>query len=784
MGPLSPPSIEGHRFILTLVDYATSFPEAIPLKSTTSIDIAEALMSIFSRIGIPREILSDRGPQFTSELMGEVYRLVGVKPLFTTPYHPSCNGRIERQHSILKSILRKLCSLKPKDWNRYLPSALFAMREIPSDTLGFSPFELVYGRQVRGPLAVLHELWANPSLSEEVKTSYQFIFELRNKLEETAEIASSQLKVSSDRYKTYFDKKSSQRKFQVSDEVLVLLPVDHNKLLMSWRGPYKVTGIKNNVDYYVEVDGKIKLYHANLLKKYFRRASAMNLHIPDENVNCIVLEPFSEPEACKVCVLEDEGDAPSEIVTVDSSTEGVIINPDLSSSQRNYLLSIIVKYSDVFSELPGCTSTVTHEIRLSTKEPVRKKVYPVPVHLQKEFDKEVDKLIDMHIIEPSDSPYSSPPVMIKKPDGSYRLAQDYRGINAVTIFDSEPMPVIENELHKFSGAKYISELDITKAYHQIKLNESSKIYTAFPTSKGLMQYTRMPFGLVTAGATYIRLMNKVLWELKGVVAYFDNIYVISVSWDNHLETLILTLDRLREHGLTARPSKCNLGFQEINYLGFKVGNNQISPKIERVKAIQILEAPKTKKQLRSFLGMVSFYRKFLPNLSTVTAKLTDLLRKDVKEPIQWSQEDKSLFEEVKMMLASPPVLMLPDLKKQFCLRTDASMNGMGAVLFQYWDNEPRPVAYASQKFLDREKRYSTVERECLAIIWAINKFQYYLRGQEFILETDHRPLLYLETFKGSNTRLLRWALSLQPYKFKVVYISGHDNHGADLLSRD
>ena len=227
-----------------------------------------------------------------------------------------------------------------------------------------------------------------------------------------------------------------------------------------------------------------------------------------------------------------------------------------------------------------------------------------------------------------------------------------------------------------------------------------------------------------------------------------------------------------------------MGFYEIDYLGFKVGNNQICPKIDRVKAIQDLEPPKTKKQLRSFLGMISFYRKFLPNLSTVTSKLTDMLKKEVREPLQWDVETKSMFDKVKEMLASPPVLMLPDLSKQFCLRTDASLHGMGAILYQYWDNEPKPVAYASQKFLDRETRYSTVERECLAIVWAVKKFRYYLSGQEFILETDHRPLVYLESFKGTNARLLRWSLSLQPYKFKVVYVTGSENHGADLLCRD
>ena len=158
VGPILPASSAGHKYILTLIDYASGFPEAIPLKNITSVDIAEALISIFSRVGIPKEILSDRGPQFMSDLMYQVHRLIGVKPLFTTPYHPAANGRVERQHSVLKAILKKLCMLKPTDWHRYLPAALFAMREMPSDSLGFSQFELLFGRQVIGPLAVLHDL--------------------------------------------------------------------------------------------------------------------------------------------------------------------------------------------------------------------------------------------------------------------------------------------------------------------------------------------------------------------------------------------------------------------------------------------------------------------------------------------------------------------------------------------------------------------------------------------------------------------------------------------------
>lgn len=184
VGPLTPRSSEGHRYLLTLIDMATGFPEAIALKDIDSISVAEALLLIFSRVGIPREILSDRGAQFTSKLMGELHRLLGAKPLFTTAYHPMGNGRVERLHATLKACLRKLCEDQPKDWHRYVVPTLFALREIPSDRSGFSAFELLYGRQVRGPLTVLKDLWEDKSLVGEMRSSFQYIIELRDKLQE------------------------------------------------------------------------------------------------------------------------------------------------------------------------------------------------------------------------------------------------------------------------------------------------------------------------------------------------------------------------------------------------------------------------------------------------------------------------------------------------------------------------------------------------------------------------------------------------------------------------
>ena len=361
--------------------------------------------------------------------------------------------------------------------------------------------------------------------------------------------------------------------------------------------------------------------------------------------------------------------------------------------------------------------------------------------------------------------------MVAKADGSYRMAIDYRQLNAVTVFHAEPSCSIEEDLHRFSGATYFSELDLCKAYYQVPLSERAKPLTAFPTHLGLMEFCRLPFGLVTACATYIRLMRIVLAGLLNVSFYFDNIFVYSSDWTQHCSTLRAVFDRIRTHGLTLKRSKCHYGFPSIQYLGFILGGDCRQPQPDKVEAMCRVSPPRTKKLLRSFLGMVSFYKCFIPQAADLTAPLSDLLKKTVREPLLWTDELLACFNHLKSILSSSPVLRLPDTNLTFVLRTDASNKGVGAVLLQYHAGYPHPVAYASRKLLPRESRYSTIERECLAMIFGILRFDYYLRGREFILETDHKPLTYLQNFKGKNDRLLRWALSLQAYKFRLV----HDN---------
>ena len=788
VGPISPPAEGGQQYILTLIDVATGFPEAIPLKEITSIAVAEALMLIFSRVGIPKEILSDRGTQFTSQLMGELHRLLGVKPLFTTPYHPMCTGRIERVHSTMKACLKKLCSEKPKDWPRYLIPTLFALREIPSDRSGYSAFELLYGRQVRGPLTVLRDLWEDASLGNEQRTAFQYVLDLQKKLEDCSRIAAENSRGSVERYKQYFDVKSQNRQFNANDEVLVLLPDSSNKLLMAWKGPFRVIERRNRVNYLIDEKGAAKLYHANILKKYYRRETAQQAAL----VSSMIKDKPSEALLlCQNCVISADEEEPvtsertgGEIYTIPTDEDEVPdISPHLNQDQTAQLQELLAKFDDVLSTLPGNTQTIQHEINLQTVEPFRNKVYPIPLHLKEDFEKEVDKLLELGIIRPSNSPYCSPCVLVQKPDNSYRLTIDYRQLNARTAFVAEPPCCPEEDLPKFANARYFSEIDLCKAYYQVNLTENAIPLTAFATQHGLMEFTRMSFGLVGAPATYIKLMRQVLRGLPNVAFYFDNIFVYSEDWETHVTALHNVFHRLREHHLTARPSKCRLAYENMSFLGFEISHNQLKPQDQKIQAIASLPQPQTKKLMRSFLGMVSFYRKFIPNAAQLTAPLTDLLKKEAKEPLIFTEEASRSFDKLKLTLSSNPILRLPDHNLPFVVRTDASNRGIGCMLLQYHDNTPHPIAYASRKLLDRETRYSTIEKECLAIIYGINKFKFYLLGCEFILEVDHRPLVYLNRTKGNNARLMRWALSLQPFRYRIVYIPGSLNVGADLLSR-
>lgn len=769
VGPINPPSKAGNRFILTLMDCATRYPDAIALPSIETERVAEALVEMFSRVGVPKEVLSDRGTNFTSELMKEVARLLSVRQLHTSPYHPMANGMVEKFNGTLKLMLKRMCAEKPRDWDRYLAPLLFAYREVPQASLGFSPFELLYGRHIRGPLSILKEIWSNESLDEEIKTTYQHVLDLRNRLEETCRVAHEELEKAGARYAKLYNRKTRNRRFQTGDQVLVLLPTDNNKLLLHWKGPFEVKERKGEADYVIETPSGPKVFHANLLKKYEERKPN-----PEKTV-CNAICGVSEPS-------EESGIPVPDFV----KTEGIAdvkLSPHLTTTQKAQIEAELKQHSKIFSNVPGKTNLVECHLELTTDTPVHVKQYPLPFATVENVEKEVQDMKALEIIEESVSPYNSPVLLVKKPDHTNRFVVDYRKLNNILVADSEPMPRADAVFAAAGGKRYFSKLDFVKGYWQIPLSEESKAKTAFSTTSGLYQFRYMPFGIKTAPAVFAKLMRRIVNGVPGVNHYYDDVLIASNTWEEHVASLRELFSRIEAAGLTVRPSKCEFGTAEIDFLGHRIGQGELAPLGKNLEKIQTVPAPKTKRQVRAFLGLTGYYRGFIPNYAEISAPLTALTKKGENNIVKWSTAQEEAFQELKRRISSPPILRLPDFTKTFVLRTDASQTSLGAVLMQRYEGTLHPIAYASRKLVPREVCYSTIERECLALVWGVQKFNMYLYGRPFVVQTDHQPLRYIQQAKQLNSRVLRWSLLLQEYQFTVEHIKGSENVGADYLSR-
>ena len=359
--PIGPPSEDGHRYIMTLVDFATRYPEAVPLKDIDTETVAEALVEFLSRLGVPEEILSDLGTQFVSECMKEVTRLFSIKQLTTTPYHPMCNGLTEKFNGTMKSMLKRLYSEQPRQWHRYINSLLFAYREVPQESTGFLPFELLYGRAVREPMFILKELWTKELEEPEVKNIYQYVFELHEKLEDTLKLALKELQKAQHKGKHYYDRETKVRKFVPGDKVLVLLPTDHNKLLVQWKGPFEVSAVVGLNDYKVRVKGKDRVYHANLLKKYFEGEDSVSVGAVTVEVND---NEHGESNVDEVDPVDSIDFLEVGGYVAKESVNDVTIGDNLSHEQRAEFMDLANEFQSLYTEAPGTTSLAQHHIKL------------------------------------------------------------------------------------------------------------------------------------------------------------------------------------------------------------------------------------------------------------------------------------------------------------------------------------------------------------------------------------------------------------------------------------
>ena len=613
--------------------------------------------------------------------------------------------------------------------------------------------------------------------------------------DESCELTMQNSSAASQRNKNY--KKTQYRKFSVGEEVLVL-PSASNKLLSSWLGPFPITKVFHP-DYRVLVKGKEKVFHANMLKRYVRREEAADVavggskcvqsvgdFVPWREISPLLDEvDISVPKVpstssgdfhtvesvCSAGVVQDHGEdvsiptlsVPMSTSIPDEDVSCVQFDDALSEVQLDELKAVFQTHADILTTRPGVFSgNLMLEIPLTSDVPIRRKMYNLPFSSKEVVEKEIQVMLDLEIIEPSKSPYSSPVVLVRKKDGSCRFCIDFRGLNKITVFDTEPIPNVEDLFVRLAHSRFFTKIDLAKGYWQILVLPEDRPKTAFATHQGLFQFIRMPFGLVSAPAVFARMMRMLHLADLSAENFFD-ILVHSASWSDHLHHVRNVLDRLKSYGLTARPSKILAGFQSLEFLGHVVWSGVLRPDESKTEKILQVSTPTTKKQVRSLLGLLSFYRRYIPGFASVAAPLTDLTKESGRScrSIHWTPDCASALQEIQDILSRKPVLLLPRLDLPFVLQTDASSTGLGAVLLQELKDSLHPVCFASRKLLDREKRYSTIERECLAIVWAVHKFVRFLWGVRFVLQTDHRPLTYLRTSNFKNSRIMRWALSLR-----------------------
>ena len=771
IGPIVPTSTRGYKYILVMVDYATRYPEAVPLRRIDAITVAEALWEMWTRTGIPETIISDQGTQFVSEVMREVYHLLDIHKETTSPYHAQANGLVERFNATLKRMLKRLCLEKPKDWDQYIPGVLFAYREVPQESLRFSPFELLYGRTVRGPLTLLRQKWTEESTEGEVQSEVEYVLDLKERIQSTCRLAQEHLSKAQQRYKTQYDRRAKARWYQPGDEVLLLLPVKKNKLQLAWQGPFPVVERVGDWDYRVRVKGKDKLVHANLIKGYVRREGVAAGFTP------VVVE--SHVPAI------DDPQIPLIPLQAEESWKDVKISTKLPAVQQEELRTLCERFQDILTDLPLRCNVGECTLSVTQSEPVAVKQYPLPHSQAGVIKKEVESMLQMGVIERAQSPYSSPILLVRKPDGSFRFCVDFRRFNRVLRFDGEPMPDVEHLFAQVGSAKYFSKLDLTKGYWQIPMREADKHMTAFTTPQGQFQWLVMPFGLKTAGAVFSRTMRMVLDVVKqeGIYNFIDDVLIASEDWQSHVKALTAVFSRLREVQLAARPSKCQLGESKVGFLGHVLDTGRILPEADKLGKIDQATPPTTKKELRSFLGLIGYYRRFVPNFAEKAKPLTDRTQAKQPEKVRWDEQGRQAFEQLKAELVRRPILRLPQPGKPFVLRTDASGTGIGAALMQEHEGDLHPVMFASRKLSEAESRYHTIEQECWAVVWAIRKFYPYLYGREFVLESDHHPLQYLHRIRPVSRRLMGWAVELQSTPFSFRHITGPTNVEADYLSR-
>ena len=460
------------------------------------------------------------------------------------------------------------------------------------------------------------------------------------------------------------------------------------------------------------------------------------------------------------------------------------------SSNSDGLHNLLQKHQQLFRDELGTLQGVEAVIHVPPHaQPRFYKARPIPYAMKDKVEDELQRLQAAGVISPVEfSDWAAPIVPVVKSDGNIRICGDYSvTVNAVSKLDNYPLPSVDDLFTAMSGGVIFSKLDLKHAYQQLRLSEESKKFTTINTTRGLFQYERLPFGISSAPAIFQRIMESLLNGIPGVAVYIDDVLVTGKNEDDHLQKLDCVMERLKAAGVTLKRSKCIFLTPSVEYLGHVIDKEGLHPSPEKIRAIQDAPAPQNLSELKSFLGLINYYSKFMSNLASLLHPLYKLLQKEAKW--EWTGEQISAFNDAKQLLQSSSVLIHFDPSKEIILTCDASSYGLGAVLaHKMEDNSERPIAFTSRTLAPAEKKYSQVEKEGLAIVYAVRKFHQYLYGHHFTIFSDHQPLKYLfsesrQVPAMASSRIQRWALTLGTYEYTIQYRPGTTIANTDALSR-
>lgn len=476
---------------------------------------------------------------------------------------------------------------------------------------------------------------------------------------------------------------------------------------------------------------------------------------------------------------------------VPSESHNLCSYEHLSAEEKLVADQMMSQFDEISYEKRGLgrTHLITHAIDTGDAAPIRQRYYRMSPEKQRILVEQLDEMLKEDVVEPCESPWSSPVLLTPKKNGELRFCLDSRKLNSITKKDAYSLPYISEILDNLRDAKYLSSIDLSKSFWQILIQEEDRKKTAFYVpSRGTFQFKSMPFGLTNAPATQQRLVDALFYGPEfehRVFVFVDDVIIVSNNFEQHMSLLTRVLQKLKMANLTINSKKSLFFRRQLKYLGYIVDSNGLQPDPEKVESILNYPAPTNRKEVRRFLGTASWYRRFIPNFSSLASPLNRLTsQKKDSPPFAWSPEADDAFKKLKSHLVSAPILSCPDYSIAFEVHTDASDYGIGAVLTQTLDGTERVIAYMSKSLSQQERNYSATEREALAVLSAIEHWRCYLEnGRTFTVFTDHSSLKWFLNLNNPTGRLARWGVRLSAYNFDIKHRKGSENVVPDSLSR-